>query len=123
MAALDREVSAADGVDSSKEKGSLVEFHKRLGHLSYEAVERLAQDPSSGIEITDHRRKNGLTCAQGKQSKNTQSKRDTGEHSPIDRVGGVICYDLMGPMTPRDRHGNRYMVNFVDHKSNYCRVF
>ena len=26
-------------------------------------------------------------------------------------------------MTPRDRLGNCYMVNFIDHRSNYCRVF
>ncbi|CAI5723653.1 unnamed protein product [Peronospora farinosa] len=26
-------------------------------------------------------------------------------------------------MTPRDRLGNRYLVNFIDHRSNYCRVF
>ena len=26
-------------------------------------------------------------------------------------------------MTPQDRLGNRYLVNFIDHKSNYCRVF
>ena len=26
-------------------------------------------------------------------------------------------------MTPKDRSKNRYMINFVDHKSNYCRVF
>ncbi|KAE9155207.1 hypothetical protein PF005_g33372 [Phytophthora fragariae] len=26
-------------------------------------------------------------------------------------------------MTPKDRLGNRYMINFVDFKSNYCRVF
>ena len=26
-------------------------------------------------------------------------------------------------MTPRDRLGTRYLVNFVDHRSNYCRVF
>ena len=24
---------------------------------------------------------------------------------------------------PRDRLGNRYLVNFVNRKSNYCRVF
>ena len=37
-------------------------------------------------------------------------------------IGSVICSDLKGPMTPQDRLGNRYMVNFIDHKSNYCRV-
>uniref|UniRef100_A0AAV1TAP7 Integrase catalytic domain-containing protein n=1 Tax=Peronospora matthiolae TaxID=2874970 RepID=A0AAV1TAP7_9STRA len=26
-------------------------------------------------------------------------------------------------MTPKDRLHNRYLVKFVDHKSNYCRVF
>ncbi|POM64599.1 Rve domain containing hypothetical protein [Phytophthora palmivora] len=26
-------------------------------------------------------------------------------------------------MTPRYRLNNRYMINFIDHKSNYCRVF
>lgn len=26
-------------------------------------------------------------------------------------------------MTPRDRLGNRYLVNFIDHRTNYCRVF
>lgn len=38
-------------------------------------------------------------------------------------IGGVIFSDLKGPMTPRDRLGNRYLVNFVDHRSDYCRVF
>ena len=28
-----------------------------------------------------------------------------------------------GPMTPRDRLGNRYLMNFIDHRSNYCRIF
>uniref|UniRef100_A0AAV1VD99 Integrase catalytic domain-containing protein n=1 Tax=Peronospora matthiolae TaxID=2874970 RepID=A0AAV1VD99_9STRA len=26
-------------------------------------------------------------------------------------------------MTPKDRLGNRYPLNFVNHKPNYCRVF
>ncbi|GMF44886.1 unnamed protein product [Phytophthora fragariaefolia] len=94
-----------------------------LSHLNYDTVELLAKDPSSGIYLTDHKRVNCLTCAEGKQTKSRRSKKDTGTHSPIDRVGGVICSDLKGPMTPKARLGNRYMVNFVDFKSNYCRVF
>lgn len=46
-----------------------------------------------------------------------------GANSPIERIGGVICFGLKGSMTPKDRLGNRYLVNFVDHKSNYCRVY
>ena len=29
----------------------------------------------------------------------------------------------MVPVTPQDRLGNRYLINFIDHRSNYCRVF
>ncbi|DAZ99961.1 TPA: hypothetical protein N0F65_008768 [Lagenidium giganteum] len=57
--------------------GTLLEFHRRFGHLAYDTIERLASDPT----------------------------------------------DLKRPITPQDRRGNRYLVNFVDHKSNYCRIF
>jgi hypothetical protein len=123
MAALSQELSDSADLSSEVQKGTLVEFHKRLAHLSYDSVERPAKEPSSGIHLTDHKRVNCLTCAEGKQTRNRWSKKDTGIHSPVDRVGGVICSDLKGPMTPKDRLGNRYMINFIDHKSNYCRVF
>jgi hypothetical protein len=106
MAALSQELADLAEVSSEVQKGTLVDFHKRLGHLSYDSVERLAKEPSSGIQLTNHKRVNCLTCAEGKQTKNRQSKEDTGAHSPIDRVGGVICSDLKGPMTPKDRLGN-----------------
>ncbi|GMF30942.1 unnamed protein product [Phytophthora lilii] len=100
-----------------------MQFHRRLGHLNYDTIVKIAKDPASGIALTDHKRDNCLTCAQGKQTKNAQSRKDTGVNSPIDGIGGVICSDLKGTMTPRDRLGNRYMVNFVDHRTNYCRIF
>lgn len=34
----------------------------------------------------------------------------------------VIRLDIKGPMTPTGRLNNRYMINFVDYKINYCRV-
>eukprot|EP00644_Phytophthora_capsici_P010191 jgi/Phyca11/120476/e_gw1.41.247.1 len=47
-------------------RGTLVDFHQRLGHLNYDTVERL-----------------------GKHAKNRQSGKDTGDHSPIHRMGGT----------------------------------
>uniref|UniRef100_H3GWD4 Integrase catalytic domain-containing protein n=1 Tax=Phytophthora ramorum TaxID=164328 RepID=H3GWD4_PHYRM len=123
MTALSQELTESAEVSGDVQQGTLLDFHKRLAHLNYDAVELLAKDPSSGICLTDHKCVNCLTCAEGKQTKNRRSKKDTGTHSPIGRVDGVICSDLKGPMTPNDRLGNRYMVNFVDFKSNYCRVF
>ncbi|POM72769.1 mitochondrial protein [Phytophthora palmivora] len=53
MAVLDKEVTKPDDV----------------------SIEWLARDPSSGIEFTDRRRVNCLTCAQGKQTKNNRRKK------------------------------------------------
>ena len=111
------------GTHDEPQRGTLYDFHLHLGHMHYGAIERLAQNSASGILLTDSTRVSCSTCAHGKQSKNRQPTQDTGANSPIDRIDGVICSNLKGPMTPRDRLGNRYMINFVDHKSNYVKIF
>ena len=60
---------------------------------------------------------------EGKQTRKTQPQQDRDENSPIDRIGGVICSDLKGPMTPQNRLENRYLIKLVDHKSSYCKIF
>ena len=121
MAAL--ESSASADVTSDVQEGTLLHFHQRFGHLAFDTIERMARDPASGIRLTSSKRMACVSCMEGKQTRNSQNQTDSGFNAPIDRVGGVICSDLKGPMTPRDRLGNRYLVNFVDHKSNYCRIF
>ncbi|CAH0522556.1 unnamed protein product [Peronospora belbahrii] len=66
--------------------GSLIHFHQRLKHISYDTIERTALNLDSGIKLSDRRR---LTC---------------------------------GSLMPKVCLGKRSMVNFVDHRSNYCRV-
>ena len=83
---------------------------------------KLAEDPYCAFLLTDNRSEFCYTCSQGKQTKNKQPRQDFGQHSPNDRVGGVICSDIKGPMTPKDRLNNCYMINEIDHMSNYCRV-
>eukprot|EP00644_Phytophthora_capsici_P005568 jgi/Phyca11/76641/gw1.2.755.1 len=57
MAALEEEANKSDeDSDGDVQTGTLVEFHRRLGHLNYDAVERLAKDVSSGIRLTDRKR-------------------------------------------------------------------
>ncbi|CAI5706596.1 unnamed protein product [Peronospora effusa] len=109
--------------DSYVQRGTLMHFHHRLGHISFDTIIKMAKNPASCIKLTDTRRMNFLACAQDKQTKQAQSKVDTGMNSPIDFIGGMICSDLKGPIIPRDRLGNRYLVNFIDHRSNFCRVF
>ncbi|GMF44369.1 unnamed protein product [Phytophthora fragariaefolia] len=114
-------VSAAQR--ATTQSGTFLYFHRRFGDLSYDDIERLARDPANRIELTDHTRQNFLTCAEGKQSKSAHPQQDSGRNPPIDVVGGVIRSDLMETITPMYRRKNRYIVNLVDHKSNYCRVF
>uniref|UniRef100_A0AAV1TI68 Uncharacterized protein n=1 Tax=Peronospora matthiolae TaxID=2874970 RepID=A0AAV1TI68_9STRA len=121
MAAL--EAHATETNADEPHEASLLHWHQRLGHLAFDTIERMARDPASGIRLSNNKRMACVSCLEGKQTRNAQSQQDSGKHSPIDRIGGVICSDLKGPMTPRDRLGNRYLVNFVDHKSNNCRVF
>ncbi|KAE9238201.1 hypothetical protein PF005_g327 [Phytophthora fragariae] len=119
LAAVESRGISADAVTEC----TLLELHNRLGHFAFDTLECMADAPGSGVKLTSRVRLNCLTCPQRKQHKVNQSKKDTGQNSPVAKIGGVICSDIKGPMTPRDRHGNRYMINFVDHSSNYVRAF
>lgn len=66
MSQIVMSVVADENVDHPRQKGTLMEFHKRFGHLSFDTIERMAQDPRSGIELTDRKQPHCLTCAQGK---------------------------------------------------------
>lgn len=73
IAAIQEE--AADELSSEMHRGSLLHFHQRLGHLSYDAIEKIARNPSWGIELTDHKRMTCITCAQSKQTKTSRTRK------------------------------------------------
>lgn len=76
-------------------------FHRRLTQFNYDTIIQIAQDPASRILLTDQIKANCLACAQGKQTKNALSRKETGDNSLIYIVGGAICSDLKGPMLLR----------------------
>lgn len=84
-------------------KCKILDMHKRLGHLKYDTVDRIEDYENSGVEPIDRIRPSYITCAQGKQTKHAQSKKDSEAHFPIDRIEGVICSDLKGPMNLTNR--------------------
>jgi len=77
MAALNQELTEFAEVSGDMQQGTLLDFHKRLTHLNYNAMELLANKLRSGIYLTDHKRVNCLTFAEGKQTKNRRFKKDT----------------------------------------------
>ncbi|DBA01540.1 TPA: hypothetical protein N0F65_011511 [Lagenidium giganteum] len=118
-----RDAATERPAPTAKQAGTLVHFHLRFGHLAYDTIERMADAPRASTELTDRRRPVCIPCAEGKTTRARQPTKDTGANAPVDVIGGVICSDLKGPMTPADRRGNRYMINLICHASNYCRIF
>eukprot|EP00644_Phytophthora_capsici_P017110 jgi/Phyca11/46259/gw1.96.28.1 len=53
MAAL---AEAQDGVGPDVQVGTLMQLHRRLGHLNYDTIVKIAKDPASGIALTDQKR-------------------------------------------------------------------
>lgn len=104
-------------------RATLYELHVRFAHLSYDTIVCLAADAANRLEITDRSRPVCRPCSEGKTTKAPQPKEDSGASAAIEVVGAVLNTDLKGPITPRDRRGNRFMVNFIEHRSNYCRAF
>ena len=73
--------------------------------------------------LTSRVRTSCLTYAEGKQTRANQPNVDLCQSAPMVRIGEVICSVIKGPISPRDRNSNIYMINFIGHKTNYCRVF
>lgn len=96
---------------SDARQGSLLDFHLLFGLLAYDTIERIADDPSSEILLTDKKRPARFTCAQGKQSRNHQHIQDTRISATIDMVVGVICCGIKGPIVPIDRCENKHLIN------------
>ena len=73
----------------------------------------MTRDPASGIELNDSNLVNCWARAQGKQTKNRQSCKNSGISPPIDVIVEVICSEHKGPMISRDHLGNRYFINLL----------
>lgn len=88
-----------DEAEMNVRHGSLLHFHRRLGRLCYDKNIKMARDPASGTTLTDTKRLKWLACAKGKQTKNMQSRKDSGMNSPIYVIGRFIFFDRKESMT------------------------
>ena len=99
-------IGESEPCDTTMQRASLMSVHRRFGHLNYDDVERLASNRANGIELTDGIRENCIACTEGKPTKATQSKKDSGLNAPIDVVSGVIWSDVKGPIVPMEKSAN-----------------
>ena len=73
MAAL--ELGASADVASDVQEGTLLHFHQRFGPLAFDTIELMARDPASGIRLTSNKRMACVSCMEGKQTRNIQTRR------------------------------------------------
>ncbi|KAH9132022.1 hypothetical protein AeRB84_021439, partial [Aphanomyces euteiches] len=108
---------------ASQSKRTLAEWHTALGHVSKQALVKLADklgpEEMNVTRIVHDLKEPCLDCARGKQTRNAQPKGDTGESAPTGEPGAVICADLLGPITPSDRNKNRWVAVYVDHNTKF----
>ena len=104
--------------DVNCSKGSLYEWHKKLGHCNQKDVLKL-ENYVEGMKITDRKEFDCEVCAMGKMNNFRNHNSDERAKSKLD----VVYCDLAGPIDPIAKGGYRYVVSFVDDYSSICSVY
>ncbi|RVW35626.1 Copia protein [Vitis vinifera] len=96
---------------------SFMLWHKRLGHISKQRLERLVRDGVlSDLDFSDF--ETCVVCLKGKMAAKTRKEK-------IDRCGGtldLIHTDICGPLTPTALGCHKYFITFTDDFSRYGYV-
>ena len=91
---------------------STMELHRKLAHFGDMTKLKGTVD---GVNEKDLKKiDNCDICIQAKQTRNMIERRK-GEHAA--EVGELLHIDLMGPITPLGRNGERYIITILDEKS------
>lgn len=104
---------AAGKVMLSSACASLETWHKRMGHLNYNSVKKLADGVACGMRISNENHGDCTVCPMGKQTRIPFSKSG----SRAEELLEVIHSDVAGPMEVPSPSGSRYYVSFIDDQS------
>lgn len=92
-------------------------WHKRLGHISRNRVERLVSDGIlDPMDFTELHK--CIACIKGKQTKN----KKTGAYRATE-VLELIHTDICGPFPTPSWNGQQYFISFIDDYSRYGYLF
>jgi hypothetical protein len=115
--------STAAMVAKPKETPEL--WHKRLGHLGHDNLERLVRDDLvKGINLKPcafREEKHDVCdpCARGKQQRLPFPERGS---SQTTRVLELVHTNICGPITPATKGGKGYFITFLDDFSGYAEI-
>ena len=103
-------------------KATLSIWHRRLGHISLDAVKQLLRrNMVTGMDISsdDTSGSTCVPCLEGKQTRDQIPKESSTKHP---RILHRIYLDLCGPMQTQSRHGELYILTFIDGNTHYVKV-
>jgi len=100
--------------------GTLLDWHRCLGHISFDKVKQLADYHSEMIIDGSHTNPTCESCIAAKQTRTPNSSPATRTTTaPLQ----LIHTDLAGPMKTTSLGGARYYVLFIDDYSRYIVVY
>lgn len=96
-------------------------WHERYGHIGFNNLKKVAKmvdgiDPTK-LELSDDRICH--TCVEGKQTKLPHNQERTRAKRPLQ----LIHSDVVGPITPETREGNRYILTFIDDYTHFTVAY
>ena len=92
-------------------------WHKRLGHISRQRLERLVKDGVvSNLDFSDF--ETCVVCLKGKMTAKTRKEKIDRCESTLDLIHTDIC----GPLTPTALGGYKYFITFIDDFSRFGYV-
>ena len=115
---VDHALAAAD----SLEHVDILTLHRRLGHISLDAIRTLIRNKAvSGIHlIDDHPTLSCDSCEYAKTTRKPIQKQREGPQA--DSFGAEIHSDVWGPSTTESLGGRKYYVTFTDDYSRYSWI-
>lgn len=118
-----RKSAAKETAASTKEKMSVDELHRRMGHMAHEAAIKLVKDGLvTGIDLDMSSKPSTCeTCEHAKMRR--KAIRKTREDLPEDEIGGRIHADLWGPAPVQTKKHKRYYASFTDDKSRFTQIY
>ena len=117
--ALDIEVlhSVAKGTKRKLNEDSAILWHKRLGHISKQRIQRLIDERIlKSIDLTNFQV--CIECIKGKQT----NTRRLGSNRATD-VLELIHTDICGPFPTTSWNGQQYFITFIDDYSRYGYLY
>ncbi|RVW98877.1 Retrovirus-related Pol polyprotein from transposon TNT 1-94 [Vitis vinifera] len=97
-------------------ENSSILWHRRLGHISRERIERLVKEGIlQNLDFTDFHV--CVDCIKGKQTKHTKKGATSNE------LLEIIHTDICGPLSVPCFTGEKYFITFIDDLSRYGYVY